>query len=135
MGNRLTRKDEKYYRIAEPYINWTNGVQRVVNKLGQLEDIEEELGINLITLFEVLGNGLYYKTDYGTIEFVNIDRLTFVEGINEWAFEKINGCQCGTNSSGQSWWALNRELFLLKYYGTTWALTKEELEVENYGTK
>ena len=103
-------------------------IENVVDKLGQLENIEEELGIDLITLFKVLGNGLYYKTDYGTIEFANIDRLTFVEGINEYAFEKINGCQCGTNSSNKNWWSLNREVFLLKDFGIKSALTKEELE-------
>ena len=98
-----------------------------INKLGKLEDVEEELGIDLITLFKVLGNGLYHKTDYGTIEFTNIDRLTFVEGINEYAFEKITGCQCGTNSVNKNWWQLNREVFLLKYYGKKWAITQEEL--------
>ena len=32
-------------------------VQLGMNKLGKLEDIEEELGIDLITLFDILKNG------------------------------------------------------------------------------
>ena len=31
-----------------------------VKKLGQLEDIEEELGIDLVTLFKALRNGFYH---------------------------------------------------------------------------
>lgn len=122
LTEKYTCKGKETYRISN-----AEKESKALTKLGKYEDVEEELSIDLITLFKVLGNGLYYKTDYGTIEFANIDRLTFVDGINEYAFEKINGCQCGTNSSNKSWWQLNREVFLLKYYGETWALTKEEL--------
>lgn len=34
-----------------------------IHKLGQLEDIEEELGIYLITLFKALKNGIYCKIE------------------------------------------------------------------------
>lgn len=134
---RLTEKDYCGYDIKDRqnFNGYDNDkdCQKIfscLQKLGQLEDIEEELGIDLITISKVLGNGLYYKTDYGTIEFVNINRLTFVEGINDYAFEKINGCECGTNSNNQNWWNLRRSVFLFKHYGKSWALTKEELKGE-----
>lgn len=51
---RLTKKDERYigdYCCAGSFdINWK---EKAYFKLGQLEDIEEELGIDLITLFKV----------------------------------------------------------------------------------
>ena len=50
---RLTRKEKNdYYMSCE--IDVLDGIPNVkehANKLGQLEDIEEELGIDLITLF------------------------------------------------------------------------------------
>ena len=33
---------------------------KAIDKLGKLEDIEKELGIDLITLFSALKNGVYY---------------------------------------------------------------------------
>ena len=48
----------------------------LLNKLGQLEDIEEELGIDLITLFKALKNGVYHKTKCG-IWFISYLDLQF----------------------------------------------------------
>ena len=36
--------------------------QLIYSKLKSLEDIEEELGIDLITLFKALKNGIYIKS-------------------------------------------------------------------------
>ena len=41
------------------------------NKLGQLEDIEEELGIDLITLFKALQNGVWVEVNPIDIDFEN----------------------------------------------------------------
>ena len=54
---RLTEKDMNSYKLK--HINWTNGVQRATQKLGLLEDIEEELGIDLVKLFKALKQGIY----------------------------------------------------------------------------
>lgn len=95
----------------------------IVDKLGQLEDIEEELGIDLITLFKALKNGFYVKKNNQIYklepeEFV----ITFgkVLGhfitIQELYFEDLDGV---LDTTGEKWFIEN--------YGETWALTKEEL--------
>ena len=49
--NRLTNK--------ELYI--VEDMNKALDKLSQLEDIEEELGIDLVTLFKALKNDFYFK--------------------------------------------------------------------------
>lgn len=87
-------------------------------KLFALENIEDELGIELVTFHKALKNGVYYKVidkssaNYGKIFF---DRYVL------WGWNR--------NSDGtyfammQSQW----QSFNLKDYGKTWALTEEEL--------
>lgn len=73
-------------------------------KLGQLEDIEEELGIDLILLYKcMLKHFVYRKLYNGRI----------VE-------DKFRYDEAGFN--GQY------GVYDLKDYGKTWALTREELE-------
>lgn len=90
-----------------------------IQKLGELEDIEEELGIDLVTFHKALKNGVYYKvtdkssTDFGKIFF---DRYVL------WGWNQ--------NPDG-SYFAVMQsqlQLFNLKDYGKTWALTREELK-------
>jgi hypothetical protein len=71
-----------------------------MDKFGELEDIEEELGIDLITLFKALKNGIYGKVGK------NIENIL---------------------APHFSWH--NKEIYIFKIqdYGKTWALTKEEL--------
>lgn len=69
-------------------------------KLCQLEDIEEELGIELTTLFGMLKNGFYIKDETG---------ILFIQNVEQW--EKLKQYSDFTSQ-----------------YGKTWALTKEELE-------
>ena len=74
--------------------------QNCVDKLGKLEDIEDELGIELTTLFGMLKNGFYIKDETG---------ILFVQNVEQW--EKLKQYSDFTSQ-----------------YGKTWALTKEELE-------
>lgn len=79
----------------------------IYNKLADLEDIEEELGIDLITLFKAFKNGIWMK--FG-------DQIVFHKAPDKTLGENI---------------AYFRRLFEKEYvqnYGKTWALTKEELE-------
>ena len=79
-----------------------------VHKLGQLEDIEDELGIDLITLFKALKNGVYMSTKHFDIVYCECP--------------KIIHYKCG-------WKLLVYGATLsLTTYGKTWALTKEELK-------
>lgn len=112
---RLTGKNgNKYGFITE---NNTLGVfddnsiaDKCYTKLGQLEDIEDELGIDLLKLFNALENGFYR---YRPTAINNV--ICFI------AKPKVNMKQkCFTYGSyGKSYF---------KDYGKTWALTKEELK-------
>lgn len=84
-----------------------NSSQIIRNKLGQLEDIEEELGIDLITLFEALKFPIYTKESDEAIWCSN--RLMY--------FLKYFALVIGEDT-----------VLYLKDYGKTWALTKEELK-------
>jgi len=83
-------------------------------KLSQYEDIDEELGIDLITLFKALKNGAKFDSgkvlnipfehyEYNTLSL----RFDFID--NEWIL-------VGSGYKRRP-----------KDYGKTWALTKEEL--------
>lgn len=113
--NRLTKKNENILtNDIEKYITNPFDQIKVNNKLGQLEDVEEELGIDLVTLFKALENGCYFKYNnliyfcpskeirigYKTIDFYSV-------------YIALNGICCS-----------------LYNYGKTWALTREELENE-----
>lgn len=93
-------------KYAEDVKHWMSEIKR----------IEEELGIDLITLFKALKNGIYWKDDNGKIYYFDLKGsvLDFNEKmIVDNPIDDIYG-----------------ETFLLKDYGTTWALTKEGLENE-----
>ena len=78
-------------------------------KLCQLEDIEEELGIDLITLFKALKNGIYKKGEHN----ICFDtKLRFMK--NEFYL-------------AQPFDENYQYIVKTKDYGKTWALTKEEL--------
>ena len=89
-------------------------------KLQYLENIEEEIGIDLITLFKALKNGFYY-----------IDKNKHIYTMKP---TKGNGgamnfyacleCIIAEDTYGDQY------IYSLKDYGKVWALTKEELENE-----
>lgn len=117
---RLTKKrNSKLY----PYIY--SGIDDTfagapIDKLGQLEDIEDELGIDLITLFKALKNGIYRK---GVNVYGDYDKN----------FVKINHKQCEFDIKNKVLYEISdinfQHIFPVKLtdYGKTWALTKEEL--------
>lgn len=89
-------------------------------KLADLEDIEEELGIELITLFKALKNGVYYFAYQSqlTHDYVSlIDNYVIFGPVDKLYFTFKTWCE--------------NDPLLFKDYGKTWALTKEELENEN----
>jgi hypothetical protein len=77
-------------------------------KLFDLENLEEELGFNLITLFKALKNGIYGKVGS---EIKHILAPHF------------------------SWFKKEIYIFRLADYGKTWALTREELERKEEGDR
>ena len=88
----------------------------LLNKLGQLEDIEEELGIDLITLFKV--RQIYWRIKYiDTGEYSDIEKSyrVYLDFQNRDIKVYRDYDEFGFNLD-------------LKDYGKTWALTREELE-------
>lgn len=111
---RLTEKrDGSYVCINGEFHN----VGEHINKLGQLEDIEDELGISLITLFKALKNGIWVKNREDNI----IRHLC----------TKLGYQVCGSLSLGGIAFEdtyYNEYYYSYEDYGKIWALTKEELE-------
>lgn len=117
--NRVTKINGMNYIARNQYCDY-NAVltdiqleaanQQCIDKLGKLEDIEAELGIDLITLFKALKNGAWTKlhneiSKCDECEYKMFDIYIYFH------------------------WNYGRHLvFFLSDYGKTWALTKEELE-------
>ncbi len=105
---RLTKKDKvkELLSYQKNKVLMTDNEQKEL-KLGQLEDIEEELGIDLITLFKALKSGVYYKyKDMGVEKISKLRPITIHK----------NTIVCDYHTYKY-----------FKDYGKTWALTKEEL--------
>ena len=94
---------------------------QMYQKLGQLEDIEDELGIDLITLFKALKSGVYrWRIDvYGDYD-KSFNKKVFQDVELDISSKKLYHI---SEISGTPTWELK-----LKDYGKTWSLTKEELE-------
>ena len=122
---RLTEKlkDKKgvYYNLIESDL--VNGYQ-AVDKLGQLEDIEEELGIDLYTLFKILKRGQLickFIPMYDRKKTILVSRK-----INSLYYD---GCyyRLEIDEDGDDGYIIQYDPYI-KDYGITWALTREELD-------
>ena len=126
--NRLTKDlhtphdDTTYAEVVKDAIDREN---IVLTKLKHYEDIEEELGIDLITLFKALKDGIWTNQEQwygdekqGKIRFFQVRLLLEENAI---------GCIHNSMWKGEE---VIRTLYF-KDYGKTWALTKEELENDN----
>ena len=137
MSERLTEKvnEKEYYTIDDSMGAFMSNHAgylcrefrgKPINKLGQLEDIEEKLGIDLITLFKALNNGVYVrleeKNDIDFIEQVSMDNIM--------EYPCFYYCNENTINLGGLIRPSYTDLYF-KDYGKTWALTREELERGN----
>jgi len=91
-------------------------IRSAFEKLGKLEDIEEELGIDLITLFKALKQDtpIWFRTPK-------------YDDKNE-SVKKSGNAMVGFTTKNEPYITIDTYAFNLKDYGKTWALTKEELE-------
>ena len=117
--NRLTKKAQFVRNLITgkeiKYISNEND-QMCVDKLGILEDIEEEIGVDLIKAIELCKQVnskkvIYIKDEWGTYPIKILDNLD-VELFNHRLYSNSRGIY------------VSLDLF---NYGKTWALTKEEL--------
>lgn len=122
---RLTEKDGTYKEyIFGKDLHTISGIKEwnnpLTQKLGQLEDIEEELGIDLITLFKALSQKVWIKyKDNGKEVIDQLQFVGFAKDEQNTDFNLLLGKYDGAYLS---------TIFDFKDYGKTWALTKEELE-------
>ena len=86
------------------------GINPEYAKPVNLEDIEDELGIDLITLYKALKNGIYKKD---CLDCCYDTKLRFMKG--EWYL-------------AQPFDENYTYIVKTKDYGKTWALTKEDFE-------
>ena len=121
--NRLTKKAQFVRNLITgkeiKYIS-NESDQTCVDKLGALEDIEEELGIDLITLFNIdkqqnTKKEIWFKIEDEIEESFRFDSYYIID-LKHKAFVKIEYEPL--------------DYLYFKDYGKTWALTKEELENE-----
>ena len=126
--NRITKKeiesyDEFVISLGYEYC-FGEADDAMYRKLKSLEDIEEELGIDLITLFKALKDGInVYYEDEERYKFHNDLRIEYHKTLG-WGLVYIYGSCCRNDMPMM----LDMEFYELKGYGKTWALTKEELE-------
>lgn len=121
---RLTNKNRETNRWTQLEDNYfpTRNIKhkQCVNKLGQLEDLEEDLGIDLITLFKALKNGIWVKTKKFN-GFIEPTHLRIAGDIKDPFSSRTVLVGLKLISYRDS------VVILARNYGKHWALTKEEL--------
>ena len=120
-------KDYLHIGLCEGQANGSFGEDLIehfdimVNSFKEITRIEDELGIDLITLFKAMKNGCYAKDkNNNLLSLLEYDKpiLYFEENEQEWCFVlDVDLCHL-----------LPHDYLYLKDYGKTWALTREELE-------
>ena len=101
---RFTEKDTNSYKLK--HIDWTNGVQKATQKLGLLEDIEEELGVDLIKLLSAKEIYTYQYIEPIKDFCIDFNKKTIIDYYKS----DINGT------------------YSFDEYGKYWAFTKEEIK-------
>lgn len=127
---RLTHK-HKYKRSSQRFVFDMKDYRKACQKLGQLEDIEEELGIDLITLFKALKQKtLFVKTPTNIRETIEDDEGWAIKAMmHEDGELRIFTNVLYPSGIGKTEWLTPIRL-RLSDYGKTWALTRKELENE-----
>jgi hypothetical protein len=128
--NRLTEKNDRPYstdiydiKINEyDYKNYSTGtsIGACLDKLGKLEDLEEEIGCPLEVVVKALKNGFKFKisshklgTKQETVEqiiYCDYAYLYYADDVKAWCISTIN------------------DYFYLKDYQKTWFLKKDKSE-------
>ena len=89
-----------------------------IHKLGELEDIEEELGIELEIIFSALKYGVYYFNEQGQLihDYVWLVNHYVTAGVPEKIYFSFKTL-------------LENQTLLFEDYGKTWSVYKQTFEV------
>lgn len=129
--SRLTEKNIKsgiYYPL-ETESTYDECKMNCVRKLGQLEDIEEEMGCPIETLTKAIKNGIWIIPPHSEKRipiFVRHPYLIFEESINKEGEMENKPLFLFMYRFDE--YIHNSGYYFLEDCGKTWALTKEELE-------
>ena len=94
-------------------------VDEAYKKLYQLENLEEELGIDLITLFKALKYGVYYYTSQNQLTHDYV-----------WLYDNYISVGFREKLSYSFMTCFQKQILLFEDYGVTWAIYRPELENE-----
>ena len=128
--NRLTSKDINWYEdfvssMRNRLITENEIKDSIYGRLKLLEDLEEDIGMNLLILFRILKHGQII------CKFIPIENpkkaLLLSRKIKDLYYD---GCyyMIGLYEDGDDGYIINFDYVYIKDYGITWVLTKEELE-------
>ena len=106
--NRLTKHDYEHDLFRNIY-----------RKLQDLENVEEEIGIDLTVLFKALKNGVYYFDEQGQLIH------DYVWLVNDYVAEGVPDKLSFSFKTSH-----NRQILLFEDYGKIWALYKQQLPEE-----
>ena len=106
--NRFTKHDYEHDLFRDVY-----------RKLQDLENVEEEIGIDLTVLFNALKKGVYYFDKQGQLIH------DYVWLVNDYVAEGVPDKLSFSFKTSH-----NRQVLLFEDYGKTWALYKQQLPEE-----
>lgn len=121
--NRLTNSTESIIKAFATPID-VHKKQLIYLKLKDLEDLEEEIGMSLLSLFRIIKHGQLickFRPIYDRKKTILVSRK-----INSLYYD---GCyyKLEIDEDGDEGYIINYDPYI-KDYGITWALTREELE-------
>lgn len=112
--NRLT-----YHTDDGEYVGMPNYIEirTALEKLSRLEDIEEEIGIDLITLFKALKYGAYYYTSQNQLTHDYV-----------WLYDNYVSASVRDKLSYSLLTCFQKQILSFEDYGKTWSIYRENLE-------
>ena len=122
---RLTKKEgvitqiDKDGNITKNNLIEVKDKDEAYKKLCQLEDIEEEIGIELTTLFKALKYGVYYYTSQNQLTHDYV-----------WLYDNYISAGFREKLSYSFMTCFQKQILLFEDYGVTWAIYRPELENE-----
>ena len=120
---RLTRKEgvitqiDKDGNITKNNLIEVKDKDEAYKKLCQLEDIEEEIGIELTTLFKALKYGVYYYTSQNQLTHDYV-----------WLYDNYVSASVRDKLSYSLLTCFQKQILSFEDYGVTWSIYREALD-------